>query len=290
MKPRPSSPARSETVSASLSALLCLAALAAAAPAPTPEDTITLHGGETVVGRIVGTREGKVRLEQRIGQGRAEMAFATGRIAAIHFASAFDPAALPADPRDRIRDLRSLWDQRAPLKGVDGSETGAIACALASCLLDLGLPQDALSFVATQDDARGSCRDRLDALRVRALAASGKIPEALGLARELERRSSDPASIAGLALAAGELELARTNADVAIDHFLRNSILNPESPEAAEGLWRAAQVALAQTNLTDARRWLEDIARDHTRSAILGQAREAIANLPPPEKGANDAP
>ena len=47
------------------------------------------------------------------------------------------------------------------------AETGAIACALASCLLDLGLPQDALSFVATQDAARGSCRDRLDALRVR---------------------------------------------------------------------------------------------------------------------------
>jgi len=245
-----------------------------------PEDAITLQTGEILSGHILGTRDGKLRIEQRIGQGRAELAFSPERIAAIQFASPFDPASLPHDPAHRLRLLESLWAERAPLASIEGSGAEAIACAIASCLLDSGHHADALGFLEKFTPRDESSRDRLDALRARALVASGALPEALALARDFERRSPDPAAIAPLALAAGELALAQTNADLAADHFLRNAILNPESPEAPEGLWRAAQLALSQTNFADARRWLGDIARDHTNSSFCARAHEAIAQLP----------
>lgn len=272
------------SLSASLFLFLFSLSPASAPSEPSNEDHITLQNGEIVPGRILGARDGKLRIEQRIGQGRAEMAFSPERVASIRFASPFDPTSLPDDAPDRLRSLEALWQQRAPLATIAGSEADPIACAMASSLLEVGRHADALDFLGrhrTRDDRQ---RDRLDALRARALAASGAWPEALALTRDIERRSPDPASIAGLALAAGELELARTNADVAIDHFLRNAILNPESPEAPEGLWRAAQVALSITNLGDARRWLEDIARDHTNSAFLAHAQEAIARFPAREQ------
>ncbi len=258
-----------------------------------PEDVITLRTGEILSGHILGTRDGKLRIEQRIGQGRAEMAFSPERIAAIQFASPFDPASLPDDPADRIRHLESLWDARAPLAAIEGSGADAIACAIASCLLDSGRHADALGFLEKFSPPDESSRNRLDALRARALVTSGALPEALALARDIERRSPEPAAVAPLALAAGELALAQTNADLAADHFLRNAILNPESPEAPEGLWRAAQVALSQTNFADARRWLGDIARDHTNSPFFARAQGAISQLPedgPPPAIADDRP
>lgn len=257
-----------------LAPIACLVLASAA-----PPDRVTLANGETLEGRFLGVRDGRLRVEMRIGAGRAELACEIPRIARIEPGVPFSPAALPGDPAARVRALRPLWTAQAPLLATPGSDAGRIGLALAQALLEGGPDPEALLLLETlaARDPNPALRQTADALRVQVLVRQGRLDDAMALARRLGAETDDPSATAFACIAKGRAEAGRTNLDEAADHFLRVRLLFPDlREEAAQGLWEAAQIEISRTNLPSARRWLEVIATNYPNTVVSTRAAEAL--------------
>lgn len=259
--------------------------LASAAP-----DRVVLSNGEQIEGHILGVSGGRLRIEMRIGKGRAELACEIRRIARVELGAPFAPSSLPPDSGARLQSLRALWNARAPLLPVPGSDAGPIGLALAQALIDAGAAPEAIPLL--QDIASrhpdAALRQTADALRVQALVSRGELDSALDLARSLGRECDDPSALAFASIAKGRTEAGRTNLDEAIDHFLRPRILFPDlRQEAAQGLWEASQIELARSNRAQALRWLSEILSNYSNTIAFSKAAETAATAgaaPPPIK------
>jgi len=250
------------------------------------KDRVVLSNNDTLEGHLLGVRDGRLRIEMRIGNGRAELACEISRIARIEPGTPFTPAHLPTAADQRLRALRPLWAAQKPLLSVRGSDAGPIGLALAQAFLDTGAFSEALSLLdplsALHPDP--TLRQRADAMRVQALAKLGRLDAALNLARALGRETDDPSAIAFASLAKGRVEVGLTNLDLAIDHFLHTRVLFPDlREEAAQGLWEAAQIELARTNRDLARRWLETIVADYSNTTSFARAAGALTQKPTAE-------
>ena len=256
-------------------------------------DVIHLKSGSPTEGTVLRVEGGKVRVQMMFNGTRGETAFALDQVARIEFASKFSTDGLSANPTNRLQQLDAEWARRAPLLGVPESDAGDVGLLRAQTLADLGRPAEALKFIETVEvgDWNAARRPRGATLKIRCLAALGKLDEAMQVAETLEGEANDPGAVAFVQMALGEVQLAKTNHWRALDHFMHPRVFSPGLAEtAAEGLWKASAcwVALGRTN--DAVLALRDLTEDYPSSKVAGLARTRLTELTAARKSPAAAP
>lgn len=245
-----------------------------------PMDRVILSNGEILEGRLLGMRARRLRIEIRIGQGRAEFACEPQRIARIEPGTPFAPAKLPVAANAKLALLQPLWTELEPLLHIPGSDAGAIGLALAGARVETGDLNRAIPLLerlaSTPPDA--TLRHRANGLRVQALIMRGELDAALQVAREISGETDDPSAIALANLAKGRVEMGLTNLDTAVDHFLQTYLLSPDlREEAAQGLWEASRIASLCSNAAPAMRWLQTIVSDYSNTTVFAAASAALS-------------
>ena len=258
-------------------------------------DEMVLKNGQKMAGVIAGTDGKSVTLDMTIGQGRAEVPYPLAQIERIHFANdaALDALLQAGDP-ERLPQVVGVWEKRRPFLGLAGSDSGDWALRCARLLLAKKTKKAASEAVdlcrlvetGDWDAARKSGATRL---RLTALAASGKIDEAL---REAEGMQ-DLAGADESALAAAKVKARLLQAELAwkrlmeleknwpnwrlmpeksrertqflnqaLDGFLFSVVFHSDLiPGCAEGLLRSAEIEMYEGHPDRALAALEEILR-----------------------------
>lgn len=291
--------------------LLCAALLAGAMPAPA--DVVELKNGTKEAGHILKTDGQSVTLEKRIGAGMAEIPYPLGMIAKIRFEpSEAEKQLLQAGETRQLGALEAFWRQREPFLALPESDAAAAGLAYIRVLLLKGTKsggQEALRIAeiiaarswdaAAQEEARRA--------RLSALAAAGRVEQALAEAENLQGlSSSDDAALAETQVRGRFLkaELAlkqlreleeewpkwelmpelrqRREALLAqaIDGYLFPAAFHPSLPAlCAEGLWKAGEIFLREGRTEEAALRAKEIAEHFPVAPYQEQARQLAEKL-----------
>jgi hypothetical protein len=286
-------------------------------------DELHMKDGQTFSGTILGTDGRAVTLRMTIGSGQAEVPYPLANVKEVVFTNTPEDASLLAsgDPK-ALPEVLGRWERRKPLLAIPGSDAGA--WALQAVRLSLArktkkAAEEALLWAAEVEKADWSPERRSEATRLRlsALAAAGKAEQAIAEAEKMQNASgADESALAAArvqarlvqaAVAAAKLaelekewpkwdqmpEMRRERAallNAALDGFLFAPTFHPElTALAAEGLWKAGEVAEKAGRAAEALTWMKEIAASFPEPVFKSRAEERIRVLekalkPPKEK------
>lgn len=258
-------------------------------------DEMVLKNGQKMTGVISATDGRSVTLDMTIGQGRAEVPYPWAQIERIQFANdaALESLLQSGDP-DQLPQVLAVWEKRRPFLGLAGSDSGAWALRCARLQLAKKTKKAAVEAVGLcrlveagdWDAERKSAATRL---RLTALAASGKVDEALREAEGLQ----DLAGADESALVAAKVKARLLQAELAwkrlleleknwpkwrlmpeksreraqflnqaLDGFLFPVVFHADLiPGCAEGLLRSAEIEMHEGRPDRALAALEEILR-----------------------------
>ncbi len=282
------------------------AGLAGRAPA---EDILTLASGEAMRGTARGFDGKRLRFAVRIGQGQAESAYDAARIAGLELGRAPEEQKLLDETPSAaaMAAVEAFAKRREPYLALPGTDAPEVFARWAEGLLvhgDEAAAKRALELVdrALKAGPGAGVRTRLEGLRLRALAKSGDTEAAANAAAKMSELSSeDAASLveAKFQLAEGALatarrieaehprwsevrDLARERArslDAALDGFLYPVAFHAADRAAcARGLWRAAELHLAEGRTHAAAACAREIVEHFPEPAYAGKARAVAAD------------
>jgi hypothetical protein len=295
--------------------LLAAALLAGARPARA--DVVELKNGTRETGQILKTDGQSVTLEKKIGAGTAEIPYPLGLIAQIRFEpSDAEKQLLQSGDVRQLGDLEALWRRRQPFLALPESDAAAAGLACLRLLLAKGTKSGGQEAVKIADTIMAGSWDagaREEARRARlsALAAAGKVEQALAEAETLQGLpSSDDAALAETQVRArflkaelalkqlGELEEEWPKWDLmpelrkrreallaqAIDDYLFPAAFHPSlAALCAEGLWKSCELFLRTGHPEEAARRAREIAEHFPVAPYQEQARR-LAEKPEKEK------
>jgi tetratricopeptide (TPR) repeat protein len=250
---------------------------------PTP-DELLLTNGDSLEGKLlrVETDRHRVRFEMRIGAGRAETALPLNLVEKILLGRPFDPAPLSAlAPSARLAVLEPLWEHSRELLALPETDAGAIGLSLAATLVELGRFSEALGLLE-QLSNDWSPQRKVEGMpwMIRAWLGLKDFDKALQITTELERLQGDPAKVAFVQLALGEVCFAQQQWNAALDHFLYHRLHNPTlSAEVSQGLLGAARVCRRQGRDDEAARFLRDLLQDYPDCSLRPTAERELREL-----------
>jgi hypothetical protein len=298
--------------------LLLFGILAPAAVA----DELRMKDGQTFAGTILGTDGRTITLRMTIGAGQAEVPYPLTNIQEAIFTNTPEETALltSGDPK-ALPEVLERWERRKPFLTIPGSDAGA--WALQAARLSLArktkkAAEQALLWAAEVEKADWSPERRSEATRLRlsALAAVGKAEQAIAEAEKMQNASGiDESALAAARVQArlvqatvAAAKLAELEKDwpkwdqmpekrrertallnAALDGFLFAPTFHPElTALAAEGLWKAAEVAEKAGRTAEALTWMKEIVAYFPEPVFKSRAEERIRvlekNLQPPKE------
>jgi tetratricopeptide (TPR) repeat protein len=279
---------------------------------------LTLKSGEELPANEVLIRGDKMIIRSTVSGGSAEVPYPLELVEKIEFTLTAQEAELmdAADSgTDQLAGLRALWQKRLPFLSIPESDTGMIGLQLARLLVatqDKNLATEALALAATvrENDWKTSRQKEALGVRIAALAASGRIDEAMKEADALQSMgASDDQSLAGARVRSKflEAELAwikfqqleadwpkwhlmpekrvkrMNHLNRALDHYLFPVIAHPELPGfCAEGLVQAATIYIHLGKTARARACLEEVIDYFPDPTYLRRARDLETQLNQP--------
>ncbi len=264
--------------------LLLFCGMAASAFSQPPSDLIITKSGDEIVCRLLRVEGGRVRFEMKLGNGRAESVLPLDLIQKYLPAQRFDPASLPDDPTARARVLTEQWQIRQPFLSIPESDAGEVALQLVAALCSTQRWDAALDLAREIGRSDWDLRRRMraTATEVQALAGLGRLDEALTLAKRVQESAKESSSEAFVRLLVGEMELSQKKYAAAADQFFYTRLFYPHlREEAAEALWGASRAFLAQGNLLQAGRALEDLLADYPGTRPCTQAHAELQKIRP---------
>lgn len=153
---------------------------------------IVLKGGQIVEADEIRIEGDKLITVASIGGGTAQVPYPMSRVESIRFSlSEAQAALLESGDSSRLGDLKAFWLSRRPFLGVPGSDAGAMALHYARLLVaqqEEALAREALALAAEVAEGDWNESRQRDAMRLRvsALAAAGRIEEAMQEADAME--------------------------------------------------------------------------------------------------------
>ena len=267
-----------------LTALVCL---------PAAADELRMKDGQVNSGTILGTDGRTITLRMAVGSGQAEVPYPIANIQEVRFTHSPEEQALLAsgDPKD-LPAVLERWQRRRPFLVMPGSDAGAWALQavrLALVKKTKKAAEESLLWAAEVENGDWLPERRAEATRLRlsALAAAGKAEQAIAEAEKMQNATgADESALAAArvqarlvqaTLAATQLaelekawpkweqmpEMRHQRAgllEAALDGFLFAAVFHPELTSlAAEGLWKAGEVAEQSGRSAEARAWMKEI-------------------------------
>lgn len=274
---------------------------------------VTLQNGEVIQADEFLIQADKLVVRSSIGSGTAEVPYPLDLVKTIRFALTKEEAdLLESCGVSRISELRELWGQRLPYLSIPESDSGWIALRLAKLLVSTKNQEnatEALEIVKTvrEGDWKASRQQEALGVRVSALAASGRIEQAMREADALESLSElDDLELARTrvrskfiqaSVAWSEFEKLETDwpkwhlmpekrkerlqhLNRALDQYLFPAVVHPELKEmAAEGLVQAASIYIRLGKNDRARICVDEVIQYFPAPAYISQAKELIDTL-----------
>jgi tetratricopeptide (TPR) repeat protein len=298
-------------------AAFCMAAGLLAA-LPVRADRLSIKGGGTLEGEVLGLEGNTVRFQSQAGGGVAVIPYPMERIARVEFDFSKEEAAVLERGGPEARALLAkLWELRRPFLRCEGGDAGAVGLRFARLLLAENNEAEARQALEICDVVRAGDWDpqtQGEAARVRlsALAATGRVEDAMkeadqladagGAEDEALARTQVQARLArgGVAWKKAQQmeqewpkwplmpelrEERRRLVNQALDEFLYPVVRHVELKDlCAEGLWNAAQVYAQTGRLREARGCAEEVVNYFPVADYAPKAREFLNNHPNPEK------
>lgn len=285
-------------------------------------DELRMKDGQVFIGEILGTDGRTVTLRMTVGAGQAQVPYPLANIREVVFSNTEAERALLTT--GEVKDLAAVlerWERRKAFLSIPGSDTGAWglqAVRLALARKTKKAAEEALTWAVEVEKNDWSAERRAEATRLRlsALAAAGRAEQAIAEAERMQNASGADenalaaarvqarlvqAGVAAARLAELEKEwpkwdqmpeMRRERAALlhgALDGFLFAPVFHPElTALAAEGLWRAAEVAEKSGNPAEALTWLRELVAWFPEPVFKSRAEERIRvlekNLQPPRE------
>ncbi|MEM1157083.1 MAG: hypothetical protein AAF649_05735 [Verrucomicrobiota bacterium] len=272
-----------------------------------------MKSGKVIEADQFSIQDDRLVVRSSIGGGAAEVPYPLNLVKRIRFSlTASEAELLESGGAKRLPELRELWNKRLPYLSMPESDSGWIGLRLARLLVstqDQVNAEEALEMVKIlrERDWKESRRKEAIGLRISALAASGRIDQAMQEADALESLSeSDDLALAetrtrskfiqaGVAWAQFEkLEKEWPKWQLmpekrkqrlqylnrALDQYLFPAIAHPELLEiSAEGLVQAARIYMQLGQTERARICLNEVINHFPDPAYVSRARELINTL-----------
>lgn len=291
----------------------CLFLLANLLPLPTSADELRMKDGQVHNGEILGTDGKTITFLMTVGAGQARIPYPLASIQEVRFTlSAEEQALFTSGETKDLPLVTALWEIRRPFLAIPGSDAGA--WALQAVRLSLArktkkAAEEAVKWCAEVEKGDWSPERRAEATRLRlsALAAAGKAEQAIAEAEKLQDATGADES----ALAAARVQVRLVQADLAtvqlaelekawpkwdqmpeirrqraellqaaLDGFLFAPVFHPELPAlAAEGLWKASELAEKDGRSTEAAAWLREIVNWFPEPIFKTRAEERLRVL-----------
>jgi len=249
--------------------------LGVGAPLSLPADTLQLKSGQKVEGEVISFDGKNLKIRSQFGAGSAEVPYP---MALVEKVTLTVPPALSgalAEPvAAAVPVLEEYWKRWESFLAVPETDSGRVALALAKAHLASGKKKDAqtalgLTEAVRSRDWNSGRKEEATRLRLTALAASGKIEQAMEEASQLENLGGGDES--GLAQARVRSLLLKADLawkkllkleetwpkwqempeqraehsqlrQEALDGFVFGATFHPElSDLASEGLWKAVE-------------------------------------------------
>lgn len=280
---------------------------------------IVLTDGQTVEADEIQLEGDKVIATATMGGGSAQIPYPRSRVELIRFSLTDEEARLldSGDPA-RLGDFKALWLKRKPFLHMPETDSGAIALQYARLLVaqqDETLAREALQVAAevAEGDWNDSRKREAVRLRISALAAAGRIEEAMREADAMESLgASDDAGLAEARVRSKfiQAELAWTQLkqleedwpkwhlmpekreertellNRALDLYLVPVVAHAELETlCAEGLVQAGRIYLHLDRPEAAARCALEVIQYFPDPAFVGQARELQRKTKPTQQG-----
>lgn len=294
-----------------------LSCLLAGVPGVLPADTVELKSGLTIEGEIIRFDGKAMTVRQRFGEGSAEVLYPLNLVVRVVLVpSPVLEAALESPGVSAIPVLEKAWKFRERFLPVRETDAGRVGLALARALLATQKKKDAQAALGVIERVRArdwneTRKEEAGRLRLTALAASGKVEEALDEAAQLERLAGeDEAALVRVRARAVLLkadqawkkllkvedewpkwrEMPGPSAsharlrEEALDGYVHPSVFHPELADAAsEGLWKAVEAHrhLGQTGAAAV--LAREICDYYPASAVTSRAEQFLKQHPQPK-------
>jgi hypothetical protein len=158
-------------------------------------DELVLRDGETLTGVILKTDGKTVTLRMSASVGQAEVAYPVAHIKVIRFRQ-------EVDNLEKVEQLHEMWEKRLPYLSLAESDSGSVGLRYAKALLERKTKKAAVEALAIaqtveQSDWMLARRSEATRLRLSALAASGRVEQAMAEAEKIQDISAaDESSLA----------------------------------------------------------------------------------------------
>jgi hypothetical protein len=292
-----------------LSGMLCLELCA---------DEVVLKSGQKFSGSIIRTDGKTVTLQMSVGTGQAEVPYPLVQIEQIRFSNSPEIQAwVEAGKSEDWSKFQLLWEKRLPYLKLRESDTGDLGLRLAAILLQretkkAAAEAEAIARQIEQEDWSERRRKEATRLRLLALAAAGKVEQAMAEAETMQ----DVSGADEFALASARVQMRLVQADLslrklkeleeewpkwdqmvdkrrertellnaALDGFLFPAVFYPEQIRAsAEGLWKAAELYGGIGRKEEALRLVDEILQWFPQGEFKVKAEELKKQLMKKEK------
>jgi hypothetical protein len=258
-----------------LSVVMCTAVLILATGVPLSADTLQLKSGQKVEGEVIAFDGKNLKIRSQFGAGSAEVPYPMALVEKVTLTVPPTLGAALAEPvASAVPVLEEYWKRWEPFLAVPETDSGRVALALAKAHLASGKKKDAqtalgLTEAVRSQDWNSGRKEEATRLRLTALAASGKIEQAMEEASQLENLGGGDES--GLAQARVRSLLLKADLawkkllkleeswpkweempeqraehsklrQEALDGFVFGATFHPELADlASEGLWKAVE-------------------------------------------------
>lgn len=243
---------------------------------PLLSDTLFLNNGQVIQGTILKTDGKTITLQMVVGGGSAEIPYPLANIKKILFQDGAEiEKLLSSTDLEQLDAVQKLWEKRKPYLALSESNSGAVGLHYVRMLLDKKTKkaaQEALEIAnqINQEDWLTSRKSDAQRLRLTALAASGKVEQAMAEAETMQQATG--ADEEGLSLARVQAQLTQATLteiklkelekdwpkwnlmpekrrlrtellNKALDGYVYTAVFHPElKSKAAEGLWSALEL------------------------------------------------
>lgn len=239
-------------------------------------DLISLKNGQELKGTLIKIDDKAITLQMVVGSGSAEIPYALSNVEKIIFQDGVELEKLLSSTNlEQLDAVQKLWEKRKPYLTLPESNSGTIGLHYVRMLLDKKTKkaaQEALEIAnqINQGDWLISRKSDAQRLRLTALAASGKVEQALAEAETMQQATG--ADEEGLSLARVQAQLTQASLteikltelekdwpkwnlmpekrklrtellNKALDGYVFTAVFHPElKSKAAEGLWSAIEL------------------------------------------------
>jgi len=281
---------------------------------------VVLFGNTVLAHEILLTSEQVIKADQLFVQedklvvrvamdgGHAEIPYSLSLVKTIRFTPTSEELdLLESGDVKRLPELRKLWQQRLPYLALPESDTGRIGLRLSRVLVASQVQanaEEALEIVNTirERDWQESRKQAAMGIRISALAASGRIEQAMREANALESLTeTDDMMLAETRVRSKFIQASEAWAKFlkleadwpkwhlmpekrkerlqhlnrALDHYLFPVIAHPELQEiSAEGMMQAAKIYIQLGKTERARTCLDEVIQYFPAPAYLSRAKE----------------